>query len=55
MTITLENACKTELCENVHKAQEMGNWMQNSNDTEAGKAMEAKRYIHRMIEDQRDD
>ena len=40
---------------NVHKAQEMGNWMQNSNDTEEGKAIDAKRYIHRIIEDQRDD
>ena len=40
---------------NVHKAQEMGNQMQNLNDMEVGKAIEAKRYIHRIIEDQRDD
>ena len=40
---------------NVHKAQDMGNRMQNLNDMEAGKVIEAKRYIHRMIKDQRDD
>ena len=55
MTITLENACKTELSKNVHKAQEMGNRMQNLNDMEGGKAIDVKRYIHRIIEDQRDD
>ena len=40
---------------NVHKAQEMSNWMQNPNYMEGGKARDAKRYIHRIIEDQRDD